>query len=309
VISAGPGCVEEKMSDINLRRAGHGEPVLLVHGIGGELHVWDPIFERLACKRDVIAVDLPGFGESRPLADGVEPSPGALARALGDLLDDLGLAGAHVVGNSLGGWIALELARQHRARSVLALSPAGLWSAPLLGADAPAHNVTRRAGLVLLPALRALIATRAGRRLVFSRVMAHPERLDGVQAQRMLDAFVRAPAYEVTNAAMRRRRADGLAEIRVPVTVAWSERDRIVRRSARVPPTSRVVELPGAGHIPMWDNPEGVIALALEMSGAGSPNTAPPPPGRRRPPTKPRTPKPTTPARRPLTPRPPPAGS
>lgn len=253
------------MSLIFTQRSGLGEPLLLVHGVGGELHMWEPVSEQLSAQRSVIAVDLPGFGQSAPLAEGAEPSPARLAQALGELLDELGLPKAHVAGNSLGAWIALELAKQGRALSVTALCPAGLWSAPLLAPEAPARNLTRRAALRLLPLLHRLVATAAGRRLVLARFVAHPELLSRAQALRLMSAFVDAPAYEVTNAAMRRRHFEGFERIRVPVTVAWAERDRLVRPAA-TPPGVRVVRLPGCGHIPTWDDPDLVARVLLEGS-------------------------------------------
>lgn len=255
------------MSSIFTHRSGTGEPLLLVHGIGGELHMWEPVTEELSAQRDVIALDLPGFGQSAPLPEGVEPSPARLAEALGELLDELGLAKAHVAGNSLGAWVALELAKQGRALSVTALCPAGLWSAPLLTGDAPARNLTRRAALGLRPLLRGLVATAAGRRLVLARFVAHPERVSRAQALRMMSAFVDAPAYELTNAAMRRRHFEGFERIRVPITVAWAERDRLIRPAA-TPPGVRVVRLPGCGHIPTWDSPDLIARVLLEGSGA-----------------------------------------
>ena len=106
-----------------------------MHGIGGTRRIWDPVVAPLAADHEVIAVDLPGFGESAPLADGVTPDPATLARTLGALLDARGIATAHLAGSSLGAWIALELARQGRARSVTSLCAAGFWSQPLLGDD------------------------------------------------------------------------------------------------------------------------------------------------------------------------------
>src|SRR5687767_8665341 len=126
-------------ADLNIERKGQGEPLLLLHGIGGELCIWEPVLEALARRADVIAVDLPGFGRSPALPEGVVPTPGALAAAIARLLDELAIDSAHLVGNSLGGWVALELAAISRARSVTALCPAGLWGAPVLRAGASAR--------------------------------------------------------------------------------------------------------------------------------------------------------------------------
>ena len=113
-------------------RAGAGEPLVLLHGLGSSRRSWDPVLPGLVGEREVIAVDLPGYGDS-PL-DRTRPghTPGDLADSVAGLLDDLGLATAHLGGNSLGGWVALEMAKRGRARTVTAFSPAGLWqrSAP-----------------------------------------------------------------------------------------------------------------------------------------------------------------------------------
>src|SRR5215218_8516885 len=100
-------------------RTGSGPPIVLIHGIGLDREVWDPLVPLLAHEHEVIAVDLPGFGASAPLAGA--PSVEALAAAV----EELGLERPHVAGNSLGGGIALELGRRGWARSVCAISPIG----------------------------------------------------------------------------------------------------------------------------------------------------------------------------------------
>lgn len=98
------------MTTLAHTRTGAGAPLVLLHGIGSSRRAWDPVIPALAERFDVIAVDLPGFGDSEPLPPGVEPRPTALAAAVAGLLDDLGITTPHVAGNSLGGWVALELA-------------------------------------------------------------------------------------------------------------------------------------------------------------------------------------------------------
>ncbi|HET7589179.1 MAG TPA: alpha/beta fold hydrolase, partial [Solirubrobacterales bacterium] len=128
-------------------RRGAGEPLLLIHGLGGARVVWEPVLDQLAAERDAIAVDMPGFGASPPLPAGVEPTPRALAAALAGFLDALGIERAHVAGNSLGGWVAIELARQGRARSVTGVCSAGFWRRPL----GPRASRARDLGRVLSP--------------------------------------------------------------------------------------------------------------------------------------------------------------
>ena len=115
------------MSALAYTRTGSGAPMVLLHGIGSWRHAWDPVLPALAERFDVIAVDLPGFGESDQLPAGAEASQAALAAAVAGLLDELGVTAPHIAGNSLGGWVALEIARIRQPASVTLLSPAGLW--------------------------------------------------------------------------------------------------------------------------------------------------------------------------------------
>src|SRR5215467_7499018 len=115
------------MTTLAFTRSGSGAPLVLLHGIGLTRHSWDPVIPALAGHFDVIAVDLPGFGDSEPMPPQVEPLPAALAAAVAGLLDELGIPAPHVAGNSLGGWVAIELARRRPMASVTLLSPAGLW--------------------------------------------------------------------------------------------------------------------------------------------------------------------------------------
>src|SRR5215210_1543335 len=110
-----------------MHREGRGEPLLLVHANGMSRLAWRPVLPFLRDQREVIAIDLPGHGMSPPAPPHVVPAPPGFAYLLGQLLDELGIDCAHVAGNSIGGWTALELAKLGRARSVVALGPAGLW--------------------------------------------------------------------------------------------------------------------------------------------------------------------------------------
>src|SRR5829696_4117558 len=114
------------MSPLDSHRGGSGEPLVLLHGIGHTWRGWKPMLPQLETSFDVLALDLPGFGHSSPLPAGVEPTPEALGDAVEEAMDEAGFTAAHLAGNSLGGWIALELARRERALTVTAFSPGGL---------------------------------------------------------------------------------------------------------------------------------------------------------------------------------------
>ena len=244
---------------LNHERAGRGEPLLLLHPLGGELVVWQPVFELLAAERDAIAVDMPGFGGSPALGNGTPPTPQALAAAVAEFLDELGVERAHLAGNSLGGWVALELAKSGRALSVTTLSAAGFWRRPL----GPRETRVRRFGRVLLPLVPLVARSAGGRRALLQRVMVRPERVPAAAVTRLVRAYMTAPAFEAANAAMRSAVFSGIEEISAPVTLAWAEHDRLVARPRQRPTGARMVTLRGCGHLPTWDDPDQVARLLL----------------------------------------------
>jgi pimeloyl-ACP methyl ester carboxylesterase len=254
-------------TSLNFERTGSGPPYVLLHGLGGEHCVWEPVLEPLAERHDVIAVDLPGFGRSRALPDDVVPSPSQLAGAVAGLLDELGIADAHVAGNSLGGWVALELAKAGRARTVAGICPAGLWSAPLARGGQQvvrgrAHRLARRAR----PLIPVAMLSPALRRTVLSPFVAHPDRVPYSAAWRMISSYARATAYEATSAAMRADHFTGAEQVTVPVTLAFGERDRLIRPVRTSIPHARTVVLPDCGHIPMWDDTPLVTQILLDVA-------------------------------------------
>jgi pimeloyl-ACP methyl ester carboxylesterase len=248
---------------LNYIRAGRGEPIILIHPLGAELVVWEPVIELLGAERDVIALDMPGFGASPPLPDDVAPTPQALAAGIGSFMDGLGMERAHMVGNSLGGWVALELAKTRRALSVTGLGSAGFWGRPLGDRGGPD---LRTLAHLLSPILSAFARTHRGRRLLLRGTVGHPERVPPAAAARLVRAYTRARSYESANSAMRAAVFDGGDQIRVPVTLAWGELDRLVTPPRRVPPGWRSYVLRGCGHVPTWDDPEQVARLILQAS-------------------------------------------
>ena len=241
-------------------RLGQGPPLLLLHPLGADRRAWDPILDQLLPHREVLAVDLPGFGSSPPLPE--TPTPRALAETVAAFLESIGVARPYVAGNSLGGWVALELALAGHARSATAIAPAGLWSRPLTAKRGIARKLTR----VLLPALDRVASSGYGRRLLLARSVARPERVPAGAAAHLVLSYITAPGFTAANDAMRTGRFEGLERIRVPVTLAWPEHDGLITPPAWLPlnVASRVLE--GCGHIPMWDDPAQVARLLLSGS-------------------------------------------
>jgi pimeloyl-ACP methyl ester carboxylesterase len=242
-------------------RLGNGPPLVLLHPLGADRRVWDPVLDALAAEREVIAVDLPGFGESPPLRGAATPR--ALARALAEFLGAIAVSLPHVAGNSLGGWVGLELALEQGARSVTAIAPAGLWPRPLL----PKPGFARRFARAGLPLLELACSTARGRRLILTGVVAKPARVPAEAAAHLVRSWATAPGFAEVNAAMRAGRFRQLEEISVPATLVWPEHDRLVKRPERVPARIESRPLPGCGHVPMWDDPAAVARVLLESSG------------------------------------------
>ena len=117
------------MSTPTIRRGGSGEPMVLIHGFSATGMAWEPIREKLEASFDVLIVNLAGHVGGPELGEGAEVSVDALVDAVERDMDAAEFPQAHLVGNSLGGWIALELAKRGRALSVVAVAPAGGWEA------------------------------------------------------------------------------------------------------------------------------------------------------------------------------------
>jgi pimeloyl-ACP methyl ester carboxylesterase len=251
------------VSRLNHVRVGSGEPLVLVHPLGGSVVVWKPVLERLARERDVVAVDMPGFGRSPALTDVVLPTAANLAHAIGEFAAELGIERPHLAGISLGGWIVLEMAKAGNAASVCAISPSGMWRRPIEpGSDRQAM------ARLLRPALPALLGSRRLRRALLRNTVANPDALSREDATELVLGFVDSPGYADSNAQMRAGAFEHADLIEVPVTIAWGLEDRTVGRPSRTrrPPNARYVEKPGWGHLPTWDDPEGVAELILEAS-------------------------------------------
>src|SRR5207244_243458 len=131
------------------------------------------------------------------------------------------------------------------------IAPAGLWAQPLR----PRRGTARRAARAVLPVLPALVRTVAGRRAALGGTVARPERVPPAAALHLVRSYALAPGFAAANDAMRAGRFTGLERIRVPVTLAWPQFDRLVAPPRALPPTVRSVRLAGCGHVPTWDDP------------------------------------------------------
>ena len=258
-------------------RAGSGEPIVLVHGIGHRRQAWGSVFDRLTEHHEVFAVDLPGFGESPALPKGTPHTVAAIADQLVANFAAWGIERPHIAGNSLGGAVALELARRGAVSSATALSPANFLPVHhLLFAAIPLGIMRLTALLTPTPVLRALSRSALCRRLVGWPLYMHPERHDAAATYGDALAMKRARGFEATLLqcvvpAFRPFRGPLL----VPATIGWGTRDRMLRpsqadRARRQLPGVRHEWLPGAGHVPMSDDPDLVTRLVEETIAAAA---------------------------------------
>jgi pimeloyl-ACP methyl ester carboxylesterase len=257
-------------------RRGGGEPLVLVHGIGSQRQVWSPVLHALAGQRETIAVDLPGFGESPLEAAGRRGplTPADHARAVARLLDELGLHTAHVAGNSLGGGVALELARTGRARSATGLSPVGFWTNRENAYSRLVLSATRSLARALAPLPATLTTGSVAQTLGSWHLASRPWRIPADAAAAAAHNLAVSPGFHPTLAGFRTWRFRDGHELGCPVTVAWAQHDRILlrrqaARARRALPAARHVLLAGCGHVPTWDDPEQVARVLLEGSAGG----------------------------------------
>lgn len=261
------------MTQISHLRRGSGAPIVLVHGLGSRWQVFAPIIDLLADQHEVIAIDLPGFGDS-PALDDVRPGPRGYAAWLTRWLADNEIRRPHVVGSSMGGGIAIELGRTGVASGVTAFSPVGFygpvgrrWTQVLLTSM---RGAARTAG----PTLDRLVEYPAGRRVLLSSMFGHPVGVDPDAARSDLAGLAGATSFAAARDDFGNYLLDpgddrgSLGEI--PVTVAWGTRDVVLvhrTQSARarvVLPFARHLDLPGCGHLPFSDDPDTCARIVLE---------------------------------------------
>jgi pimeloyl-ACP methyl ester carboxylesterase len=257
-------------------RAGTGTPLLLLHGIGAIWQAWSPVLPYLEPHHQVIVPTLHGHAGGPSLDSQVVPSVQALVDGIEEELDRLGLPKVHIAGNSLGGWIGIELARRGRAQSLILLSPAGAWrSARRLRVTA--HGIRFSFGALARNSSRAEAI--AGSRLLhwamLASQVAHPHQVPRESLVAYIQASGQSPVVEPLLRVLHLNPVDPLpAERDYPVRLVWAERDRILPfKHFGSPmlerlPGAELIHLSGVGHVPMSDDPARVAELILEVTRA-----------------------------------------
>lgn len=257
-------------------RAGAGEPLLLLHGLGAARADFASVTPRLTPSFDVLAVDLPGHGDSPPVRG--RPTVAALADALEEDLDARALAGVHVFGTSLGGRLALELARRHRALSVVAASPSGLATPPERAFEAFALGSARLRWRVGRPLIHHLARSSLGRTALLAQLRARPWEASREEALAVRDGMARARSFwPMLRETVLLDVPQGLDAITCPVVIVQGVLDVIAPAQAprflAVVPQARFRALPWSGHAPLSDAAGTIVDLVRSAAALAAPDS------------------------------------
>jgi len=244
--------------------SGTGEPLVLIHGMGSASTAWKPIRNELNQDFTVITVDLPGHGKT-PYVKGQPMDPHSLATYVLEQLSSLGIVRFHLAGNSLGGWVSLEMssAAPDRVRSLIGIAPAGLWLNPY-NARYPGTAVARFLARYTAKLAPTALHFEAARKLGFFDVsprwkeFSYELCLDATMAMSTAEGYY--PAWD----GMLMKRFDSFIPEDVPVTIIFGDTDRTLpattcQERSVAPSHAKWIIFPNTGHAPMWDSPLDVI--------------------------------------------------
>jgi pimeloyl-ACP methyl ester carboxylesterase len=256
-------------------RGGSGPPLVCLHGFTDTWRTWELVLPALQRHHDVLAPTLAGHAGGPPLD--LEASDAAVVDAVERAMDEAGFTTAHIVGNSLGGFIALQLAVRGRARSVVALAPAGGWGA---GDDsfaetlAPHFRRMQRQLKLIAPHAEATLATVQARRRATQFVAVNYEHIPAELLAHQLRGVVACDSADalIEHAVREGWQLDAQC-ISCPVRVIWGTADRLLpwpSAAARFSEDWLVqadwVELGGVGHCPQLDVPLETAQLILDFT-------------------------------------------
>ena len=241
-----------------------GRPLVLLPGVGADTGTWEPVLPGLEAAREVVRLDLPGFGRT-PLPTGPY-TLAAVADALEAHLRAEGLEGADLVGSSMGARLALEMARRGNAGGVVALDPGGFWR----GGERAYVRASLGGSVALLrtmrPMLPAIVGNAAGRTALLMQLSARPWALDGALVAGELQAMagtttIDALIHDLTSGPEQRGTHSAH-----PVVIGWGRQDRLLfpaqaARAVAAFPGARLHWFDRSGHFPAWDEPEATAAM------------------------------------------------
>jgi pimeloyl-ACP methyl ester carboxylesterase len=255
-------------------RGGTGEPLVLLHGFTDTWRTWELVLPVLEARHDVLAVTLAGHAGG-PQING-DLSDDTLAAGVQRAMDDAGFETAHLAGNSLGGYTALRLAARGRARTVVALAPAGGWADGDDSHKDTLHHFSITQDLVKTAAdhAEAIAASPEGRRRATEFITTHYEHIPpALIAHQIRGAAGCVAAGALIEYALTHGWSVDAEGVTCPVRFVWGTADRLLPwpraavRYRELLPTADWVVLDDVGHCPQLDVPLETAQLILGFTG------------------------------------------
>jgi pimeloyl-ACP methyl ester carboxylesterase len=252
--------------------SGDDTPVLFVHGLGGQWQNWLENLPRVSTRQRAIAVDLPGFGLSEQPREKVTiPAYGRFVRAV---LDELEIERAHLVGNSMGGFVSSEVAIQfpERVERLALVSAAGISTASIARAPVVALARTMTAVTTFTAARhRDIVSRPLTRHAALALVVRHPSLLAPDLAWEGLVKGTGKPGFDdALRASLAYDYRERLPEVEQPTLIVWGEQDSILpvqdaHEYERLIDDSRKVVMKDTGHVPMMERPSAFNEMLLDF--------------------------------------------
>lgn len=246
---------------------GDERPLILIHGMASSAQAWAPVVPLLSPTRTVVVVTLPGHRDGPALGNPRHLRSSLYVDAVEAEMDRLGIDSADIVGNSLGGWVALQLAGRGRASSVVCLAPAGGWRVGGLFDRwiTTQFRLAYRFASWLVGTDRPNVGRRRASRLLLLGMVAKPALVSDAQLDDIVRDIAECDALRWSIKRSAGRDLSTVPPADCPVLIAWSQRDRVLlsrrarRRLEKQMGIPRVIQLNGVGHVPMSDEP-GLVA-------------------------------------------------
>ena len=254
---------------LSFTRSGAGEPLLLLHGWGSSRRDFSAVLPALTERFDVLNMDLPGAGRSPHLPE--RPTVAAITDAVERTLDGADVGRVHVLGNSLGARVAIELARRGRARSVVSIAPSGLNVWPERVFQGTGMAVARLVGRTVSPLIGPLSRSAVGRTALMLPLKARPWATGEEEGLGLREGFADSRDYwRMLLWGLLLDVPRGLGHIDCPVllvqgTADWIAMGQTVRYLPLVP-RSRFRPLLAAGHAPQSDRPDTIVRLVEQTA-------------------------------------------
>jgi len=257
------------LNNLNIQRYGSG-PIKLVaiHGLGSASSAWKLVLPEFSKRYEFITLDLPGHGDAFMMAN-LEMNPVRISEIIIAELKAIGIDKFHLIGNSLGGWIALEMAAAYpeHVLTVTGVAPAGLWLKPKTNRNGELA-VSRYLARISLPFAKTIARIKFMRKIGFKLVSPQWEKFSPETCADAAIAMGGASGYYTIWDAFLGNRFDKEISTTIPVTILFGDSDYTLpaatsQEKSLAPKHCRWIVLPQSGHAPMWDRVDEVIAETI----------------------------------------------